>query len=77
MNDFVKAIKNNGNKESEEDPSKERYDELKNEEADIEDSTPAEKRYNELKEDAKDELVEGSEAQEEEDSSSNEGFITH
>lgn len=81
MNDFINAIKNNGgNKEGEEDPSKERFDEIKQEKAGLENTSPAEKRYSELKEEAKQEFVEESRkeaSQEEEEDDESEGFITH
>jgi len=90
MNDFVDAIKNNSNSSSEDasnenqgNPSSERYDELKKEEADVDRGTPAEKRYQEIKDKAKREMIEKekeheSEAQEEDnDDDENSGFVTH
>lgn len=84
MNDFLDAI-NNSKEEVEaeddpENPSKERYDDLKEEEADVDTESPAEKRYSELKDEAKEELIENSRASEEEDEEDEEdqeGFITY
>jgi hypothetical protein len=79
MNDFLEAVRNSKSEEGE-DPSKERYDELKSEEADVSSRTPAEQRYDELKEKAKKEMLENEEkeeAEEEEESGEEEEFITY
>lgn len=88
MNDFVDAIKNNGSSDSkdtddQDNPSSERYDELKKEEADVERGTPAEKRYQEIKDKAKREMLENEREKKEEsedqesEEDGNEGFVTH
>jgi hypothetical protein len=84
MNDFVDAIKNNSKEQKDDgksnDPSSQRYDELKKEEADVETSTPAEKRYQEIKDKAKREMIEKekeSESQEEESEDKDQGFVTY
>ncbi|EGQ42817.1 MAG: hypothetical protein J07AB43_08050 [Candidatus Nanosalina sp. J07AB43] len=80
MNEFVEAIKNNSS-DSEDDPSSERYNELKREEADVERGTPSEKRYKELKDKAKQEMMENEESSpedsEEDAEDHGEGFVTH
>jgi hypothetical protein len=79
MNDFLDAVRNS-NSEDGDDPSKERYDELKREEADVSGMTPAEQRYDELKEKAKKEMLEKEEKEEVEDedeSGEEEEFITY
>jgi hypothetical protein len=80
MNEFVEAIKNNSS-DSEDDPSSERYNELKREEADVERGTPSEKRYKELKDKAKQEMMENEESSpedsEEDTEDHGEGFVTH
>ncbi|WP_414837531.1 hypothetical protein ACK3SF_04640 [Candidatus Nanosalina sp. VS9-1] len=85
MNDFLEAINNSKNDSEasdteDEDPSRERYNEVKQEEADVEKKTPAEKRYNRLKEETKKELVESNEEasdEEQDEDEGQEGFITH
>ncbi|MBY6287286.1 hypothetical protein GLT90_01635 [Nanohaloarchaea archaeon H12] len=80
MNEFVEAIKNNSS-DSEDDPSSERYNELKREEADVERGTPSEKRYQELKDKAKQEMMQeeelSSEDSEEDTEDDEDGFVTH
>ena len=88
MNDFVDAIKNNGkdssgnSEDKDHDPSEERYNEVKKEEADVDQNTPAEQRYSEIKEEAKKEMIreERKDDQEEDETDEDddeEGFITH
>lgn len=81
MNDFIDAIKNNkkSDKGEESNPSSERYNELKQEEAGVDSESPAKKRFNKLKEEAKEKLVESEKASQEasEEENDDEGFITH
>jgi len=90
MNDFIDAIKNNGSSDDfpddvtddQHDPSSERYDELKKEEANVERGTPAEKRYQEIKDKAKREMMreeqsKDEEPQEEHEENDKDEFITH
>ncbi|NMI89210.1 hypothetical protein GLU26_01760 [Nanohaloarchaea archaeon] len=81
MNEFVEAIKNNSS-DSEDDPSSERYNELKREEADVERGTPSEKRYQELKNKAKQEMMReeklsSKDSEEEDTKDDGDGFVTH
>lgn len=81
MNDFIDAINNSKSDEESENPSSERYNQVKQEEADVESETPAEKRFNALKEEAKDDLkkkeIKAQKESEEKNEDEDSGFVTH
>lgn len=84
VNEFLEAARSSGqdDEEDEEDPSRERYKDLKKEEAGTDGKTPAEQRFDELQEKAKKEFAERERQSEEEESEEEEEddqdqFITY